>query len=296
MTMQNVRTQPLIPVQIVSPHPWRRIFIGCIQRQGDVPPEQLWLYFGLDEKSRKPKNLCHLHPIRSQLVSDDAVFNLIPDTIPEVLSKGIALRLAALEFAMQHFEPDVCKTYNELRKEQDEWRYAESKRKWTSSGPFLSGEGSKKARFVKRHSGGDEDDYELYYDDTAIQKLWYDFGKRGGGWVNLRMAELIQNRFGTATTPPEAVVGGMRNYGKHTGDRNPDRVFNFHGWKSWIDNDLEVVKKTASLRIIDKDTRPNVEELRVVSRLRQTEDSAVEAATTEATNVTGHAGDLGDNM
>jgi hypothetical protein len=109
------------------------------------------------------------------------------------------------------------------------------------------------------------------------------------------MAELIQNRFGTATTPPEAVVGG-RNYCKYTGDRNPDRVFNFHGRKSCIENDREVAKKRASLRIIDKDTRPNVEELRVVSRLRQAENFAIEAATTKATDVTGHARDLSNNM
>ena len=140
MTMQNVRTQPPIPHQIVSPHPWRRIFIGCIQRQGDVPPEQLWLYFGIDEKSRKPEDLCYLHPIVSHPVSGEAVYDLIPDTIPEVFPKGVALRLAAFELAIQHFGPDVRMTCNELREEQDKWRCAESKRKWTSSGPFLSSE------------------------------------------------------------------------------------------------------------------------------------------------------------
>ena len=115
---------------------------------------------------------------------------LIPETIPEVFPKGVALRLTALEFAMQRFGPDVRMTYNSLRKEQDKWRYAESKRKWTSSGPFSSSEGSKKARLVKRHRGGDYDDYELYYDDEAIQEIWYDFGTSFGEWVMLRMGRL----------------------------------------------------------------------------------------------------------
>ena len=221
---------------------------------------------------------------------------LIPETIPEVFPKGVALRLTALELAMQRFGPDVCMTYNELRKEQDKWRYAKSKRKWTSSGPFLSGEGSKKARFVKKHRGDDHDDHELCYDDEAIQEIWYNFGTSFGGWVTLRMADLLQNPFETATSPPEAILDGMRTYGKYTCYINPNRVFNFHGWKSWIENELEVVEKTASLRIDDNDTRPIVEELGVVSRLRQVEDSAAKAVTTEATNVTGHAGDLSDNM
>ena len=248
-----------------------------------------------DEKSRKPENLCYLHPIGSQPVSGEAVYDLIPDTIPEVFPKGVALRLAAFELAIQHFGPDVRMTCNELRKEQDKWRCAESKRKWTSSGPFLSAEGSKKARFVKRHSGADYDHYELYYDDEAIQKIRYDFVTPCDGWVTLRMAELLQNQFGTATTPPEAILDEMRKWGKIT-DRHPNRVFDWHRWKSWIENELGVVEKTASLRIDDNDTRPIVEELGVVSRLRQAEDSAAEAATTEATNVTGHAGDLSDNM
>lgn len=109
------------------------------------------------------------------------------------------------------------------------------------------------------------------------------------------MADLLQNQFEAATTPTD-IVDGMRTYGRYTGYKKPSRVFTFHGWKSWIKNELEVIEKTASLRIDDNDTRPIIEELRVVSRLRQTEDSAAEAATTEPTNVTGHAGDLGDNM
>ncbi|OSS53622.1 hypothetical protein B5807_00048 [Epicoccum nigrum] len=277
--------QDLIPEEIVSPHPWRRIFVGCYRSPQDGKAHQLWLFFGVDPKSGEDKDLYYLQPNQGQQAPREVSLELIDETVPKELTGFATWKAAAWNMAQQTFPLPTRRTCKSLQKEQDKWKHAQKKQMRNLSESPLPEKEFKKRKLEKKNSAVPDDNPEALYDDAAIQRAWNDFPKPCSRFVTQRMALLIQARYQTKETPTEALLNGMRHYGKCTGSSdNPDRVYMYHGWVKWMGNDcapsrlLGTRANDDSFYDIMQKGKAILEEMETNSRLRKEEAAAAQAS------------------
>ena len=107
-----------MPTNIISDHPWRRIYIGQVKKDdGEYYP--CWIFFGKDQLGKEKKNMLYHEPAHGYPVSLDLTADLIEKTIPRELIGGMLFWEKAERLAESTW--GERKTCGQLKKEQQAW-------------------------------------------------------------------------------------------------------------------------------------------------------------------------------
>jgi hypothetical protein len=83
---------------------------------------------------------------------------------------------------------------------------------------------------IKKDDGG-----TTVFDESATLRAWEAFREPCSDYVTSTVAQILAKRFGTDSPPPSKLLHRMREFGKQVAMQNSEYVFNFSGWKAWLE-------------------------------------------------------------